>query len=193
MLMAPLNSFFCRLGSEIGPLYIACYDVFSNRMPFKTYPQPQIEVRRMGKPLGIKIEKARGSLTQDRMHLQISKILLGRGNLESLRPSYEASLWIGSQDSRYVEMPIAVLPGELCSVKILGGQTLENCLRPGDVIPELSLEFIAPAFGAGTSIHRTCIPAVAVVASKMITANKAQLEALCTCQIRLALTLEGKV
>ncbi|KAH9325961.1 hypothetical protein KI387_006139, partial [Taxus chinensis] len=128
-----------RLGSEIGPIYISCYDVYSNRMAFKSYPQLEIQVRKMGKPVGIKIENASGTLTPDRMHMRVQKILLG-GNLDLLRPSFEASLRVGCKDSCYAEMLVTVLPGDLCKMEILSKQELDNCLRPDDVIHDFELQ-----------------------------------------------------
>lgn len=130
-----------RLGSDIGPLYISCYDVYSNRMAFKAYPQLEVHVHKMETPVKIKIEKASGCLTPDRMYFQISKILLGGGKLDELRPSFEAFLRVGSKDSCYAEIPLAVLPGDMCSVKLSNAE-LDNCLRPGDVIHKLKLQVL---------------------------------------------------
>jgi hypothetical protein len=73
-----------RLGSEIGPLFISCYDVYSNRMDFKAYPQPKVHVHKMETPVKIKIEKAFVCLTQDKIYLQILKILLRKDKLDDL-------------------------------------------------------------------------------------------------------------
>lgn len=130
-----------RLGSEIGPLFISCYDVYSNRMAFKAYPHLEVNVHKMETRVNLKIEKASGFLTADRMYLQISKILFGGGKLDELRPSFEATLRVGSKDSCFAELPIAVLPGDMCSVKLSNAE-LDNCLRPGDVIHKLKLQVL---------------------------------------------------
>jgi len=65
------GSLVFRLGSEIGSLYISCYDVYSNRMAFKAYPQLEVHVYKMGTPSKINIEKASGCITQDRIYLQV--------------------------------------------------------------------------------------------------------------------------
>lgn len=127
-----------RLGSEIGPIYISCYDIYSNQSAFKIYPKIQIQVRKMGKPVGIEIESASGNLTPDKMHMQV-KILLG-GNLDKLRPSFEASLRVGIKEPCYADMPITVLPGYLSKVEIWRKQELDNCLRPENVIHDFEVQ-----------------------------------------------------
>ncbi|XP_057823648.2 structural maintenance of chromosomes flexible hinge domain-containing protein GMI1 isoform X1 [Cryptomeria japonica] len=127
-----------RLGSEIGPIYISCFDIYYNWIAFKTYPKIQIQVRKMGKPVGIDIENASGNITHDKMHVRV-KVLLG-GKLNLLRPSFEASLCVGIKEPCYAEMPITVLPGDLSKVEILSKQELDNCLRPEDVIHDFEMQ-----------------------------------------------------
>lgn len=129
-----------RLDSGIGPLYISCYDIYSNRMAFKVYPAPDVQIYKMETPVNIRM-KASGCLIQEKMLVQVSKILFGGGKLDELRPSFEATLRIGSKDSCFAELPIAVLPGEMCSVKLSNAE-LDNCLRPGDVIHKLKLQVL---------------------------------------------------
>ena len=61
-------------------------------MDFKAYPQPEVHVPKMETPVKIKIEKAFGCLTQDKIYLQILKFFLRKDKLDDLRPGFEASL-----------------------------------------------------------------------------------------------------
>eukprot|EP01018_Ginkgo_biloba_P001358 Gb_05716 [translate_table: standard] len=48
-------------------------------------------------------------------------------------------LMVGYQNSCFVEMPMPILPRELCFAKILRSKARDNCLHPGNVIHELLL------------------------------------------------------
>ncbi|XP_057848763.2 structural maintenance of chromosomes flexible hinge domain-containing protein GMI1 isoform X1 [Cryptomeria japonica] len=135
-----LERLIARLGTQIGPIYISCYDVYSNQMAFKSYPNLQIQVQKKGEQVKIETEIESVNLIQNNMHLQVEFSL--RGNLAFLQPSFEASLRVGDKESFYDEIPIIVLPGDLCKVMILSKQELDNCLRPGDVIHDLKLQAI---------------------------------------------------
>ena len=95
----------------------------------------------METPVKIKLEKASGCLTPDRMYFQILKILLGEGKLDELRPSFEAFLRVGSKEFCYAEIPITVLPAEMCSVKLSNAE-LDNCLHPGHVTHKIKLQVL---------------------------------------------------
>ncbi|OVA08214.1 hypothetical protein BVC80_1101g15 [Macleaya cordata] len=89
------------------------------------------------------VDRMKVELLCDKMILQVSDILIESGELDKIRPEYEASLEINcSQDKLFsVTIPFLVAPGCLHHVRDLSLQ-LEKHLLPGDVIEVLLLEML---------------------------------------------------
>ncbi|CAN6483423.1 unnamed protein product [Victoria cruziana] len=128
-----------RVGTCIQHLSVACFDVYSNRMPFPSIPKLDIKLGVEGSTLTM-MEKLKLNLSSDKMTLEIKDSLLECNNLDLIRPRYEATLEICSH-YKSVCVPCQVLPGVLCHVNLLPNQQLES-LRPGDVMHELIFEML---------------------------------------------------
>ncbi|XP_031495108.1 structural maintenance of chromosomes flexible hinge domain-containing protein GMI1-like isoform X2 [Nymphaea colorata] len=139
-LISKVEPLCLRVGTCIQHLSVACFDVYSNRMPFLSIPELYIKLGVKGSTL-TKKEKLKLSLSSDKMILEIKDLLVKCHSLDLIRPSYEAILEICSH-YKSVCVPCQVIPGVLCHVNLLPNLQLESSLRPGDVIHELKFEML---------------------------------------------------
>ncbi|KAI3983927.1 hypothetical protein MKX01_021761 [Papaver californicum] len=131
---------FSLVGSCFPPLAIACYDKYDNHMPFMSIPELDVAINMNGTVI-LPVEKLKVELLSDNMILQISDILIESGELDKIRPQYEASLGISCSHDKLISLaiPFFVFPGSLQSVKAFIPD-LEKQWLPGDVIKEMLLE-----------------------------------------------------
>ncbi|XP_026403725.1 structural maintenance of chromosomes flexible hinge domain-containing protein GMI1-like isoform X2 [Papaver somniferum] len=129
-----------RVGSCLPPLAIACYDKYDNHMPFMSIPELDVAINMNGTAI-LPVEKLKVELLSSNMILQISDILIESGELDKIRPQYEASLGISCSHDKLISLaiPFLVFPGSLQSVKAFIPD-LEKQWLPGDVIKEMLLE-----------------------------------------------------
>ncbi|KAF3786684.1 hypothetical protein EJ110_NYTH24853 [Nymphaea thermarum] len=139
-LISKVEPLCLRVGTCIEHLSVACFDVYSNRMPFLSIPELYIKLGVKGSTL-TKREKLKLSLSSDKMILEIKDLLVKCHDLDLIRPSYEAILEICSH-YKSVCVPCQVIPGVLSHVNLLPNLQLESSLRPGDVIHELIFEML---------------------------------------------------
>ncbi|KAI3883467.1 hypothetical protein MKX03_025923 [Papaver bracteatum] len=135
--LSPCN---IRVGSCFPPLAIACYDKYDNHMPFMSIPELDVAINMNGTAI-LPVEKLKVELLSNNMILQISDILIESGELDKIRPQYEASLGISCSHDKLISLaiPFLVFPGSLQSVKAFIPD-LEKQWLPGDVIKEMLLE-----------------------------------------------------
>ncbi|XP_026457782.1 structural maintenance of chromosomes flexible hinge domain-containing protein GMI1-like [Papaver somniferum] len=134
------NSIAKWVGSYLPPLAIACYDKYDNHMPFMSIPELDVAINMNGTAI-LPVEKLKVELLSSNMILQISDILIESGELDKIRPQYEASLGISCSHDKLISLaiPFLVFPGSLQSVKAFIPD-LEKQWLPGDVIKEMLLE-----------------------------------------------------
>ncbi|KAF8379724.1 hypothetical protein HHK36_029171 [Tetracentron sinense] len=133
------------VGSCFPPLSIACYDTYSNRIPFTCIPEVRININ-VNEGMLVHVDKMKVGLSSDKLTMKIKDVLIKSSELDKIRPHYEATLVICPQDDMFsVTVPCQVAPGLLHYVRARSPE-LKNHLLPGDVIEELVLE-IFDAYG----------------------------------------------
>ncbi|PIA31345.1 hypothetical protein AQUCO_05000016v1 [Aquilegia coerulea] len=117
-----------KVGSYLPRVSIACLDRYGNRMSFMSTPEVVVKIE--------SLESAIDPVPR----MKVDDIWIESRNLDIIRPHFEASLVICSQDTLCcVRVPCQVLPGVLCQVRLVNLQVPEHVL-PGAVINELVLE-----------------------------------------------------
>ncbi|XP_026437890.1 structural maintenance of chromosomes flexible hinge domain-containing protein GMI1-like [Papaver somniferum] len=139
-----LSSCNLRVGSYFPPLFIECYDEHDNHIQFPSIPELEVAVTsrscRQGTMI-IHVDNPKVKFINKRMVLQVSDILIEGGDLDKIRPEYEASLGISCSHDKLlsVTIPFTVHPGSLHHVEAFIPD-LGKELLPGDVIEKVLLE-----------------------------------------------------
>ncbi|KAI3961092.1 hypothetical protein MKW92_021150 [Papaver armeniacum] len=113
-------------------------------MQFPSIPELEVAVTsrscRQGTMI-IHVDNPKVKFINKRMVLQVSDILIEGGDLDKIRPEYEASLGISCSHDKmlYVTIPFTVYPGSLHHVEAFIPD-LGKELLPGDVIEKVLLE-----------------------------------------------------
>ncbi|XP_059434267.1 structural maintenance of chromosomes flexible hinge domain-containing protein GMI1 [Corylus avellana] len=129
-----------RVGSCFPPLYLACYDTYDNRIPFKSTPEVMIKLEST-KGVLFHVGKRKTGFSSNKFTLEIKDLLIECNELDKIRPSYKATLVICSQDELFsVSIPCQVTPGSLQLVKAQPPIFEKNQLLPGCVAKEFILE-----------------------------------------------------
>ncbi|XP_044505503.1 structural maintenance of chromosomes flexible hinge domain-containing protein GMI1 isoform X4 [Mangifera indica] len=128
--------FRVRVGSCFPPLSIACYDVYDNRIPFTSVTGVNVKLNTsMG--VNVHVDKFKIDLSADELTLHIEDILIKSCELDKIRPHYEATLVISSQDELVsLSIPCQVIPGALKHVTVQS-PNFGNNLLPGSVVKQL--------------------------------------------------------
>ncbi|XP_059304587.1 structural maintenance of chromosomes flexible hinge domain-containing protein GMI1 isoform X2 [Lycium ferocissimum] len=122
-------------------LSVACYDRFSNRIPFKLQTEIEMKLSSSGRAIVSQFSYDQ-YITRDRYTMKFKNVTVATSELDKIRPSYEATLHICSkEDSFLVAIPCAVIPGPLQRV-LLRPVDFGKKLVPGMIIKELALEIL---------------------------------------------------
>ncbi|XP_022890366.1 uncharacterized protein LOC111405633 isoform X2 [Olea europaea var. sylvestris] len=128
-----------RIGSHFPSLSVACYDRYSNRIPFTCVPEL---TTRLSSNSGFLAHTCSMDvdLTLDKLTMVIKDISVISDELDKIRPSYDVSLIISSLDGKHsVAIACQVVPGDPQSIKV-NPTTSCRKLLPGQIIKELVLE-----------------------------------------------------
>lgn len=128
-----------RVGSCFPPFNLACYDMYDNRIPFTSTPKVIFKLHTI-KGVLVRVEETRTLLSADKLTLIVKDVLIESNELDSIRPSYTATLMICPQKELFsVSVPCQVSPGSLQLVKVQPPMS-ENKLLPGCMVKQLILE-----------------------------------------------------
>ncbi|XP_060675499.1 structural maintenance of chromosomes flexible hinge domain-containing protein GMI1 isoform X2 [Ziziphus jujuba] len=128
-----------RVGSTFQPLSIACYDIYDNRIPFTSTPEVRFRIQ-TNDVVVFKVERLKTYLSESKLTLEIKDVVIASCELDKIRPTYEASVLICTQDGMLsVSIPCRVTPGCIQHVKAQP-PILESQLLPGCMVKELKLE-----------------------------------------------------
>ncbi|XP_026658564.2 structural maintenance of chromosomes flexible hinge domain-containing protein GMI1 isoform X2 [Phoenix dactylifera] len=138
--LAVNSSLVIRVGSYISYLSIACFDLYSNQIPFSSLPEAVVKIYANKLEL-VHVDKMKMALSSNQLLLEITDMLIECHNLDMIRPSNEAMLEVSSQVGVLSALVACkVMPGPLSSVKMQSTPGLEKNLAPGKVIDKLVLE-----------------------------------------------------
>ncbi|KAK9292711.1 hypothetical protein L1049_020690 [Liquidambar formosana] len=80
-----------RVGACFPPFCIGCYDIYDNHIPFKYMPQVIVKLNLNGAMLAF-VEKMSVNLSSNKMSLIVKDLLIESSELDTIQPSYEATL-----------------------------------------------------------------------------------------------------
>nr|XP_016460857.1 PREDICTED: uncharacterized protein LOC107784267 isoform X4 [Nicotiana tabacum] len=129
-----------RVGSFFPEvLSVACYDRFSNRIPFKLHTKIKMKLSSSCNAVESKCSYDQ-FISRDRYTMKFKNVIIKTSDLDKIRPSYEATLHICSKDDPVsAAIPCTVIPGPLQHVR-LHPVDFGKKLVPGMIIEELALE-----------------------------------------------------
>ncbi|XAR52204.1 hypothetical protein NMG60_11020146 [Bertholletia excelsa] len=133
------HSYNVKVGSSFPPISLGCYDTYGNRVPFSSTSDVLMKIISKGRNLanvhGMKLE-----LSSDKLTLEIKDTLIETSELDWIRPNYDSTLVVSSQDGLLsVSLPCQVLPGAVQHVSAQP-KNWHKQLLPGVIIKELILE-----------------------------------------------------
>ncbi|KAJ4726669.1 Protein defective in meristem silencing 3 [Melia azedarach] len=127
-----------RVGS-LFPLFLACYDIYDNRIPFKSIPDITVKLS-TSKSVPVHADKLKMDLSADKLTLRIKDILIESFELDKIRPYYRDTLVISPQEELVpVLIPCRVTPGSLKHVAVQP-PNLESIVLPDSVVKLLKFE-----------------------------------------------------
>ncbi|KAJ8536892.1 hypothetical protein K7X08_035293 [Anisodus acutangulus] len=120
-------------------LSVSCCDRFFNRIPFKLHTEIEMKLSSSGRAIVSDCSYDQ-CITRDRYTMKFKDVTIESSELDTIRPSYKATLNICSkEDPFFVAIPCAVIPGPLQRV-LLRPVDFGKKLIPGMIIKELALE-----------------------------------------------------
>lgn len=132
-----------RLGSEIGPLSLHCFDEYGNAKDFSETEDLRFEVWSDDRQLDIELSVEGVSKEErSRTSLTIKAIKLTGGLLRGIAVDYSALLKLTIRNTPAASMGLNILPGEMDFIQEVKSQEVDNCLRTGDVIHVFTLQAI---------------------------------------------------
>ncbi|KAL5567763.1 hypothetical protein UlMin_024338 [Ulmus minor] len=127
------------VGSSCETLSIACYDKYGNQTSFTSNPKVVVKIR-TSKAVPFHVKQLKTVLYSSKSILEVKEFLIESSDLDKIRPSYEATLFICTSDKLFsVSVPCHVFPGCLQRVRAQP-QAQESNLLPGCIIKNLKLE-----------------------------------------------------
>ncbi|XP_019098024.1 PREDICTED: uncharacterized protein LOC104770817 isoform X2 [Camelina sativa] len=128
-----------QVGSSLPPFRITCFDEYKNRIPFTTVPSLEVELEANPRFL-LKIDQIEADLIDSGSILKIENMLVETGELDQIRPTYEATLEIRAMDKPFsVSVACKVNPGPPERVAVNNPKALDNLL-PGSTVEDFILE-----------------------------------------------------
>ncbi|KAK1276605.1 hypothetical protein QJS04_geneDACA012786 [Acorus gramineus] len=112
------------VGSSLSCLRIACYDVYSNRIPFSS-TQATINIEVEGKTIA-HVEQMEKRLSPDKLAFEFKDIMVKTSQLDMIRPNYRGTLTISSRDKRLSATVPCQEEGEEVSLKLEGFHLLDQ-------------------------------------------------------------------
>lgn len=95
-----------RVGRCSQPIYVSMFDTYSNQIPFLKVPEVVVKVE-CNKGVNLKVYKWSPSILFGMSALILKDLIIGSSNLDSIRPSYDATLMLFRPDgSHMLQIPI---------------------------------------------------------------------------------------
>nr|XP_043610523.1 structural maintenance of chromosomes flexible hinge domain-containing protein GMI1 [Erigeron canadensis] len=128
-----------RVGCLYKPISISMFDIFDNQIPFSKVPKLLIKVKYTGSTI-VQVNQWNSFISLDKLALILEDLLIEMSNLDSILPTYNATLMLCLPDgSNLLDIPIKVLPGPVKCFTVQPENFVKQ-LIPGQVINELTVE-----------------------------------------------------
>ncbi|CAH2044294.1 unnamed protein product [Thlaspi arvense] len=133
-----LNSTTVRVGSFLPPCCVACFDEYGNQIPFTSVPSLEVKLK-TSPGFELRIDEIEANLIGPGI-LQVENLLVEAGWLDHIRPDYNATLEICSNDGPFtVSVACNVKPGPIKRVVEKNPRAMRNLL-PDSTIENYILE-----------------------------------------------------
>ncbi|KAL3521653.1 hypothetical protein ACH5RR_019802 [Cinchona calisaya] len=140
-----ISAFTARVGLCFPPLSIACFDKYNNRIPFPFDTKVMIKLSSC-KGFTAHVCNMKQHMSSDNFTVSIENVRLESSELDKIRPSYNVTMSIISQDeSSSVAIPCQVMPG-VPQRTVMHPPKFKKQLLPGQIINDLLLE-VFDAYG----------------------------------------------
>ncbi|XP_027332090.1 structural maintenance of chromosomes flexible hinge domain-containing protein GMI1 [Abrus precatorius] len=128
-----------RVGSTLPTLDIAYYDIYNRQAPFHSIPDVTVKLQ-TAVALHVEVCGLKICLSTDKLTLKIMNVMIISNELDKIKPSYCATLFIASNNVPLsLSIPCRVYPAFLNRV-VLKPKIIEDQLLPGFIFKELMLE-----------------------------------------------------
>ncbi|XP_076956872.1 structural maintenance of chromosomes flexible hinge domain-containing protein GMI1-like [Bidens hawaiensis] len=126
------------VGCPCKPISVSMFDQYDNQIPFLEPPDVSIQINCQDAARFI-LNDWSPSISIDKLGLVIEGLVIESSDLDSIRPSYDATMVLTLPTSHLLDIPIKVLPG--CVQRFtVQPDNFEKQLIPGIVIKDLNLE-----------------------------------------------------